>query len=58
MSLKPRGVPIGIMGLCLVLATPAFGQWFQDGVRVPDRSWSKSSGNFGAMLLLLSLIHI
>ena len=52
MSLKPRGVPIGIMGLCLVLATPAFGQWFQDGVRVPDRSWSKSSGNFGAMLLL------
>ena len=31
---------------------PAAAQWFRDGVRTPDQSWSKSRGDFGAMLLL------
>ena len=43
---------IAIIGVCLGLTSPAFGQWFRDGDRMPDQSWSKSQGDFGAMLLL------
>ncbi len=32
--------------------TIASGQWFKDGERLPNQPWSKSEGNFGAMLLL------
>ena len=28
------------------------GQWFRDGQRLPDQAWSKSEGDFGAMLVL------
>ena len=52
MTRRPRGVPIGGVVLCLALATPASGQWFRNGERTPDQPWSKSRGDFGAMLLL------
>lgn len=32
--------------------TVVSGQWFRDGERLPNQPWSKSEGNFGAMLLL------
>lgn len=38
--------------LATVEPAPAAAQWFRDGVRTPDQSWSKSRGDFGAMLLL------
>ncbi len=36
----------------IALPAPAGAQWFRDGARAPDQPWSKSEGNFGAMLLL------
>ncbi|MCS5689849.1 MAG: hypothetical protein NZ659_13820, partial [Acidimicrobiales bacterium] len=52
MTTKPRWTALGIISLCFTLSTPAYGQWFRDGVRTPDQAWSKSRGDFGAMLLL------
>ena len=52
MTINPRWAAVGILSLCLTLSTPAYGQWFRDGVRTPDQPWSKSRGDFGAMLLL------
>ena len=34
-----------------LVATPS-GQWFMNGVRVPDEPWRKSRDNFGALLIL------
>lgn len=33
-----------------ILASPASAQWREDGKVIPDTSWSKSDGDFGAML--------
>jgi len=33
-----------------ILALPVSAQWREDGKVVPDTSWSKSDGDFGAML--------
>ena len=52
MTTNPRWTALGIISLCFTLSTPAYGQWFRDGVRTPDQPWSKSRGDFGAMLLL------
>ena len=30
----------------------AGGQWFRDGQRLPDQPWSKSQGEFGALIVL------
>ena len=39
--------------LLIAAADPApAGQWFRDGQRLPDQAWSKSEGDFGAMLVL------
>ena len=37
--------------VCLAGATPS-GQWFRDGERLPDQPWSKSLGDFAAMMVL------
>lgn len=42
---------LSILGL-LLLATSAFAQWRAEGEVVPDTEWRKSSGDFGAMLLV------
>jgi hypothetical protein len=39
------------LGLALIVM-PLFGQWKQDGKAIRDEPWRKSSGTFGAMLLL------
>ncbi len=50
------GAPVAGAALALAvgltLAPAAGAQWFRDGVRTPDQPWSKSVGEFGAMLLL------
>ena len=38
--------------IAIAVPLPAGAQWFRDGVRAPDQPWSKSEGDFGAMLLL------
>jgi hypothetical protein len=38
--------------ILLLLPTSLFAQWKQDGKPIPDSPWRKSSGSFGAMLLL------
>ena len=43
------------MAAVLVVATAgaaSAGQWFRDGQRLPDQPWSKSEGDFGAMIVL------
>ena len=53
MARQPRILAAVIMvALTAIVATPATAQWFRNGVRVPDQSWSKSQGDFGAMVLL------
>ena len=52
MRINPHWAKLLVTSFCLTLASPAYSQWFRDGVRTPDQPWSKSRGDFGAMLLL------
>lgn len=46
-NLKPL-----VLLLSSLLVAPAFAQWKEKGVPIPDEPWRKSAGTFGAMLLL------
>ena len=52
MRINAHWAKLLVTSFCLTLASPAYSQWFRDGVRTPDQPWSKSRGDFGAMLLL------
>ena len=44
---------LSVLGL-LLFSTSAFPQWRAEGEVIPDTEWRKSSGDFGAMLLVTS----
>ncbi|MYD72598.1 MAG: hypothetical protein F4W89_17935 [Acidobacteria bacterium] len=51
--MKAKTTILALVAASAIAVPPAAdAQWFRDGVRAPDQSWSKSEGNFGAMLLL------
>ena len=53
-SIRWRAFRLAMAAVLLLAATGAAtaGQWFRDGQRLPDQPWSKSEGDFGAMIVL------
>jgi hypothetical protein len=41
-----------VAALLLLIASPASGQWKENGRAAPDEPWRRSDGSFGAMLFL------